>query len=52
MMLRMVIEGATVGRLRLTFHERESRTGPLMSRLPTCEDLIQCVDRDFGFVEG
>jgi hypothetical protein len=49
MMLRVEIEGATVGRLRLRFHERESRTGRLMDRLPTCEELIEYVDRDFGF---
>lgn len=49
MMLRVEIEAATYRRLRLRFHERESRTGSLMTRLPTCEELIRLVDQDLGY---
>ena len=48
MTLRVEVEAATYRRLCLVFHERRTRTGHLMTCLPTCEDLIKCVDKEFG----
>jgi hypothetical protein len=50
MMLRVEVEGAAYRFLRLTFHERRTRTGSLMTCLPTCEELIRCVDHDLGLI--
>jgi len=49
-MLRVEIEAATVGRLRLLFHQRHTRSGSTSERLPTIEDMIRYRDRDWGVV--
>ena len=34
--------------LNLVFHQRESREGGVMDRLPDCEDMIRDIDDDFN----
>jgi hypothetical protein len=42
-MLRMTVEPAAPRYLRLTFHQRHTRTGSMMERIPTIEDHIAAI---------
>jgi hypothetical protein len=46
-MLRVCIDGCAPGRLRLRFHQRKTREGCGMERLPDCEEMIAMIDREW-----
>lgn len=46
--IRLEIDAAAPGRLRLTFHQRRSREGTVDKRLPDCEEIIRYVDLAWG----
>lgn len=47
-MLRLEISAANRHYLRLTFHQRRSRSGELMYRCPTIEDHIASIRSDYS----
>ena len=47
-MIRVEIEGATVRRIRMLFHQRTAREGSTTTRLPDIEEMIKRQDEFFG----
>ncbi len=46
--LRVTISAAAPHRLRLLFHQRDTREGSVSRRMPDCEEIIAMVDADFA----
>lgn len=46
-MLRVSIDGCAPGRLKLRFHQRQTREGGNCKRLPDCEEMIALIDSEW-----